>query len=558
MVIFMHISIEKLNQIEKQYRDFKKTPCYEERKAHLEFADFARAIIEKLVQKDYITNQNLTALIQIFGYGSKIPNVKTYIESLKFDETFSDDIFNKFIDNGLTGFTGIGTTAIYKLTDDELTIVHKFLIDVLKSNSEEAIREAILNFEKETIPQVKYGIYSPWLYYLHPTICPIVVGPVKDYLAKLGRGVNSYLDAWDMLKQIKQAIKEDNYGYLDTLIFHNQCEVFDYWLFIVPTKYEEGKLWKYCKQNSIAAMQYQYGHERTNSVTKNLDSCKQIKIGDRVVVYLNTKTIGGIGEVTRRFFTDKSKDNGFDGIFGQRIGIKWIAENFETSIAPIWNQLSISKNILSSQTIHKITEEDYTKITNYINGGTIMDEQEQSKSNLLSSKKQIILYGPPGTGKTYSARMLATEILTQNKEPVITWPSPPKPPIKDLDITPVRAIGNDTIGKNITVVESMYSVECNDTYQPEYYKKFPGTIHYKRALKMMLGHKRSEINVSEDMINRIPLWFKNYEIIKEWDYDTGDVTITKKGAELLKSNGLISSWSLDPGAVFVTEKGRKY
>ena len=51
MVIFMHISIEKLNQIEKQYRDFKKTPCYEERKAHLEFADFARAIIEKLVQK---------------------------------------------------------------------------------------------------------------------------------------------------------------------------------------------------------------------------------------------------------------------------------------------------------------------------------------------------------------------------------------------------------------------------------------------------------------------------------------------------------------------------
>ncbi len=414
MVVSMQISNEKLNQIEKGYREFKKTPCYEERKAHLEFADFARPIIEKLVQKDSITNKNLTALIQIFGYGSKIPNVKTYIESLKFDKSSSADIFNEFIENGLTGFTGIGKTAITKLTEKQLSFIHTFLIDVLKSNTEEAIREVILDFEKETIPQVTYGIYSPWLYYLHPTICPIVVGPVKDYLVKLGWNTNNYLDAWDILEQINQAIKEDNYGFLDTLIFHDQCEVFDYWLFIVPKEFEDGKLWEYCKQNSIAAMQYQYdGDEKHNSVTVNLDACKRIKTGDRVIVYLNNKTVGGIGEVTKRFFNDKSKANGFDRRFGQRISLKWIPEKFETSIDPIWNQLSLPKN-LSLKTVHKITEEDYTKIFNFINGGIIRVEQEESKSNLLSSKKQIIFSGPPGTGKTYKAMECAVNFI-QNK-----------------------------------------------------------------------------------------------------------------------------------------------
>ena len=556
----MHISIEKLNQIEKQYREFKKTPCYEERKAQLKFADFAREIIEKLLQTDSITNEDLTALIQIFSYGSRISNVKTYIESLKFDEQFSNNIFNKFLELGLTGFTGIGTAKIHKPTDDNLIAIREFLIDVSKANSEEAIKKTIIEFDNKQIPQVKSGIYSPWLYYLQPTICPIVAGRVKKYLNDLGHNGDNYLDLLDILKTINQTIGESDYGPLDGFIDKNgECGDSNYWLFIVPTdgEFKDGKLWEYCKQNLIAAMQYQYGPESDESdhaVYINHDICKQIKIGDRVIVYNNKKIIGGIGEVTRRFFNDNSKDNGFDGRFGQRIGLRWITEEFEIDSAPIWDQLSKFKNGLSFKTIHKITEEDYTKITNYyINGETIMDEQEQSKSNLLLSKKQIILYGPPGTGKTYSARMLATEFLKPE----------PKPPIDpkeypDEVILPPEPIAPNRIGKNITVVEWMPPHPIDDSHQPDYFTEFPKRVHYKRALRMMLGRKEGEIGAPHLMILRTFPWFQNYEIIKEWNAETGAVTITKKGAELLQQNKLISSWELGEGKVIITEKGRNY
>ncbi len=39
------------------------------------------------------------------------------------------------------------------------------------------------------------------------------------------------------------------------------------------------------------------------------------------------------------------------------------------------------------------------------------DHGDKSVTNLLLTKKQIILYGPPGTGKTYKARELAVELI---------------------------------------------------------------------------------------------------------------------------------------------------
>src|SRR5665648_1102395 len=110
---------ERLEQIKNEYIEFKKTSCYEERKAHLEFADFARSIIEKLVQKDSITNENLTALIRIFGCESNIQSVKKDLDnSLNFDKMFSGEIFDIFIKNGLSGFADIGKIKISGLVND--------------------------------------------------------------------------------------------------------------------------------------------------------------------------------------------------------------------------------------------------------------------------------------------------------------------------------------------------------------------------------------------------------------------------------------------------------
>lgn len=408
----MEVAVEKINSIKKKYNEFTNSSCYEERKIQLEYANFAKPLIEKVVQKDSITNEDLTALIQIFGHGSRHDNVKKYIDSLGLDDSFSKAIFNKFAEIGQTGFTGKGKHKIQNLTDEQLKIVHKFLKNISYSNSKDQIRGIVSEFEKSAVPLITCGIYSPWLYYLHPTICPIVVGPVKQYLKNIGWDQKSYLDAWGLLEQINQAINEENYGFLDSFIYESSNEN-GYWLFIVPKNYEEGKLWNYCKENSIAAMQYQKGSEPNNLVTRNINQIKKIQFKDRVIVYLNDNIIGGIGEVSNEFYQDTTKNNGFDGHFGQRIGLKWLTDHFEVDFKGVKPFLKKFPKALHLITIHEIDGEDFEKIFKFVSDGIIDESKPSSEINLLHKKKQIILYGPPGTGKTHSTRKIAISIITQ-------------------------------------------------------------------------------------------------------------------------------------------------
>lgn len=219
----MRISAEEIENIKREYNEFRKTPSYEERKNQLVFSDFAREVITKLLQKELITNENLTALIQIFGNRSSSENVKKYIDSLNFEKSISEEIFYKFIELGQTGFTGRGKAIISGLTNEQLNLVREFLvnvakIDVAKNDSEMEIRKLVLDFANKDIPHIKSGVYSPWLYYLHPTVCPILAGPVKSYLRKIGWDSKTYLDAWDIMKQINQTIGETNYGFVDQFV----------------------------------------------------------------------------------------------------------------------------------------------------------------------------------------------------------------------------------------------------------------------------------------------------------------------------------------------------
>ncbi|KKG16962.1 hypothetical protein EO98_19535 [Methanosarcina sp. 2.H.T.1A.6] len=63
-------------------------------------------------------------------------------------------------------------------------------------------------------------------------------------MKKFGWDGKNYLDAWEMLKQINQAINEANYGFFDAFIWANST-IANYWLFIVPKSFEDGKLWNY-------------------------------------------------------------------------------------------------------------------------------------------------------------------------------------------------------------------------------------------------------------------------------------------------------------------------
>ena len=108
-----------------------------------------------------------------------------------------------------------------------------------------------------------------------------------------------------MMKQLQVSIAEQDYGYLDNYICYS-VEGNNYWLFIVPKEYEDGRLWEYCKHNSIAAMQYLDGVQGKREVTVNIGEIKKIRKNDKVVVYLNDKIVGCVGEVNREFYEDTS------------------------------------------------------------------------------------------------------------------------------------------------------------------------------------------------------------------------------------------------------------
>lgn len=226
---------------------------------------------------------------------------------------------------------------------------------------------------------------------------------------ELNQGAYLTKSPYELVRVINKAYKDMNREDLPYL--NETLEGNKYWLFIVNPNYLDGRLWKYCKTNSIAAMQYTLERELPGNVTKNRNQIEKIRKDDKVIVYLNNKTVGGIGKVTSPFFEDTSIDNGFDGLFGQRIGLKWITEDFEKSVASIWTQLDIANKILGSQTIHEILESDYEKILNLFISTKERDDHEIS---LLLKKKQIILYGPPGTGKTFGTKRLAVDIVGDN------------------------------------------------------------------------------------------------------------------------------------------------
>lgn len=221
----MSVDYEKLQLVKQQYEKFKTTLDYSDSLKRKSFVNLiAKPILDKFVDKESISQDNLAALIEIFKENCTVPTFEEQLYRLKFDEFFSKEIIDIFKKTNLRGYTTAGRHVINlngekEHKDMRLKIIFNFLKDVSHSVLESEIREIILVFDSKEIPYLKYGIYSPWLHYMHPTICPIVNGPVVEFLKNKGFEPSSYTEAWDSLKEIKQFIgASEDYGIIDYFI----------------------------------------------------------------------------------------------------------------------------------------------------------------------------------------------------------------------------------------------------------------------------------------------------------------------------------------------------
>jgi hypothetical protein len=213
--------IEKINlgKFRDEYRKFKETEDYRNRKSQSRFIEIAQLTIKDLLKKGKIRNKDLTALIQMFGHSCSRENFQKHLRNLQFSPFVEDQIFSKFIEIGECGYTGRGKAAIQGLSEEQLDDVRHFLDDVLNAKSLGDIKDAYLVFREKRIPQVGGGIFSPWLYYLRPEFCPLVTGETGKFLKRLG-WKGEYDEAIDLYSMLKDEFNETDLGFIDAFLWN--------------------------------------------------------------------------------------------------------------------------------------------------------------------------------------------------------------------------------------------------------------------------------------------------------------------------------------------------
>lgn len=174
-----------------------------------------------------------------------------------------------------------------------------------------------------------------------------------------------------------------------------------YWVFKL---YDLG-LWQHCREEKVAAMQYQYGEQDHGSVTRNIQMAEKIKKGDYVISALKGKNkFLGYGRVTEELFQESEQDKLYGGEFGQRISVEKWALALDSSITIDQFEENYAVDLFPYAVIYEIREEGFELIKERL-WEKAMEKIEYRVTEAFNNNytQNIILEGPPGTGKTYTA-----------------------------------------------------------------------------------------------------------------------------------------------------------
>jgi 5-methylcytosine-specific restriction protein B len=212
------ITADKRKYILELYNDFKTTNEYAIRLAQSAFIPFAKKLLEHLLLKEEIVNLDLTGLIQVLKAGSGIHIANTYIPQMVEDEDQQHLLIEEFENLEYKGFTGAGRSAITMLNPLQLQQVKEFLINSFTVETVEQAVTLVENFEELNIPEVKKGIYSPWLYYINPQIFPIINTKHIAFLEWL-EVETVYPEAIKLFAELKTLLNPNDLGILDIWVY---------------------------------------------------------------------------------------------------------------------------------------------------------------------------------------------------------------------------------------------------------------------------------------------------------------------------------------------------
>lgn len=220
------------------FEKFKGSDVYNNRiEQERLFQPFAQGIIQKALS-DYenLTCEHFTAFIQMFSVRCSENNFGNQLRQLFQKEEDINSFIEEFHRLAATGYAAVGAAKISKeklvkrsredLRDPEISEhrITEFLKNIDLHTEIEDIKKDVKNFDNLNIPYVTSGIYSPWLVYLKPEICPVINRANNNVLNKIGWS-GLYSDAIDICNCFKDIFKEDKMGIIDSFLYNNHSEL---------------------------------------------------------------------------------------------------------------------------------------------------------------------------------------------------------------------------------------------------------------------------------------------------------------------------------------------
>jgi hypothetical protein len=204
----------RLLEFKKLFEEYKSTADYQHRQEQSAFAKIARDIIAATLTNEPLKNEYLTGFIQMFKPDTTEKNFDKYLEVNISDKSVHDKIYQEAYDVDVYGYTAAGKTAITGLNDEQLKFVKKFLQDAFNVTSVAEAKQVVDAYEALDIPEVKTGVFSPWLHYINPEIFPIINNSHNAFLEwlEIDKKYNSCIEAFHRLKEV---CSEPHLGMLD-------------------------------------------------------------------------------------------------------------------------------------------------------------------------------------------------------------------------------------------------------------------------------------------------------------------------------------------------------
>ena len=219
--------------------------------------------------------------------------------------------------------------------------------------------------------------------------------------------------------------------------YHLEIKEVQYWRVVEPLDTKEYILWPTCKEKKLIAIGYL--DKPNSSDVKNMQ--QEMKIGDKVVAYLEKGRIGGIGTIIGEYedYTEEKPEDKdyFNGQFWRRRKVQW---DYLPTEGKFWQLTDPLPGV--HRTVFRLKKTQYDEVLKKINDvpppPVIPPDKGHTKEEVLKEiflneekfeqvccllenckKKQIIFQGPPGTGKTFVAQKIAL-YLTQSENRVET------------------------------------------------------------------------------------------------------------------------------------------